>query len=168
MLTIRKACADDYERIMEIYRYAQEFMIATGNPTQWGHFNPTPEMIQEDISLNRCHAVCDESGIHGVFALFSGEEPTYTCIENGSWLNDEPYMTIHRMAGDGQVSGIFRFSVDYVRTLTDNIRIDTHENNHVMQSLAEKNGFKKCGIIYLRNGSPRIAYHWVSQGTVLR
>lgn len=168
MLTIRKACADDYERIMEIYRYAQDFMIATGNPTQWGHFNPTPEMIQEDISLNRCHAVCDESVIHGVFALFSGEEPTYTCIENGSWLNDEPYMTIHRMAGDGQVSGIFRFSVDYVRTLTDNIRIDTHENNHVMQSLAEKNGFKKCGIIYLRNGSPRIAYHWVSQGTVLR
>ena len=48
MLTIRKACADDYERIMEIYRYAQDFMIATGNPTQWGHFNPTPGMIQEE------------------------------------------------------------------------------------------------------------------------
>jgi hypothetical protein len=24
----------------------------------------------------------------------------------------------------------------------------------------EKNGFTKCGIIYVKDGTPRIAYHW--------
>ena len=179
MLRIRKARWADFDRIMEIYRYAQDFMIATGNPTQWGHFNPTPEMIRADIAAGRCHVLFDGQGVHGVFALFTGEDPTYAYIENGRWLNDGPYVTVHRMAGDGQARGIFRGAMDYLRVRADNIRIDTHENNRVMQSLAEKYGFTRCGIIYLANGSPRIAYQWekpggrfsgskISQGTVLR
>jgi RimJ/RimL family protein N-acetyltransferase len=39
-----------------------------------------------------------------------------------------------------------------------NIRIDTHRDNAIMQHLLEKNGFVKCGIIYVEDGSPRIAY----------
>lgn len=49
--------------------------------------------------------IYDETGIHGVFALFDGAEPTYAHIEEGEWLNDEPYVTIHRLAGDGRVHG---------------------------------------------------------------
>ena len=41
--------------------------------------------------------IYDETGIHGVFALFDGAEPTYAHIEEGEWLNDEPYVTIHRL-----------------------------------------------------------------------
>ena len=29
--------------------------------------------------------------------------------------------------------------------------------------LIEKSGFKKCGIIHVRDGSPRIAYHWTAR-----
>ena len=29
-----------------------------------------------------------------------------------------------------------------------------------MQKQIEKSGFKKCGTIYVEDGSPRIAYHW--------
>ncbi|MCT7729375.1 MAG: N-acetyltransferase, partial [Lactobacillus iners] len=36
MLKIRNAVKEDVPRIMEIYCYAQEFMIKCGNPTQWG------------------------------------------------------------------------------------------------------------------------------------
>ena len=32
-----------------------------------------------------------------------------------------------------------------------------------MQKQIEKNGFKKCGTIYVRDGSPRIAYQWVKE-----
>ena len=53
--------------------------------------------------------IYDETGIHGVFALFDGAEPTYAHIEEGEWLNDEPYVTIHRLAGDGRVHGLFLF-----------------------------------------------------------
>ena len=38
------------------------------------------------------------------------------------------------------------------------LRIDTHENNKVMQHLILKNGFEKCGIIYVDDGSPRVAF----------
>ena len=38
------------------------------------------------------------------------------------------------------------------------IRIDTHEDNVVMQNLLKKLGFKFCGIIHLKNGDKRLAY----------
>ena len=38
--------------------------------------------------------------------------------------------------------------------------MDTHRDNAVMQHVMEKNGFKKCGIIYLLSGDPRVAYQW--------
>lgn len=28
--------------------------------------------------------------------------------------------------------------------------------------LIEQNGFTKCGIIHVKNGTPRIAYHWTA------
>lgn len=105
----------------------------------------------------------DETGIHGVFALFSEPDPTYAKIENGRWLNDEPYLTIHRMAGDGQVHGLFSRAADYCKGLSRNIRIDTHGDNQVMQKCIEQNGFRKCGTISVRDGSPRLAYQWTEQ-----
>jgi hypothetical protein len=36
-------------------------------------------------------------------------------------------------------------------------RIDTYENNKIMQYLIEKR-IQKCSIIYMNNGSPRIVY----------
>ena len=73
---------------------------------------------------------------------------------------DEPYLTIHRLAGDGQVHGLFQCVADYCKNISRNIRVDTHANNRIMQKLMEKNGFTKCGIIYVKDGTPRIAYHW--------
>ena len=35
---IRKSRIEDLKEIMEIYRAAQDFMIESGNPDQWGHF----------------------------------------------------------------------------------------------------------------------------------
>lgn len=159
MLSVRTATENDFDRIMEIYRYAQDFMIRTGNPNQWAHVYPDPSMIKSDIRNNRCKVIHDDTVVHGVFALFEEEDPTYSFIENGRWLNDAPYVTIHRIAGDGQVHGILRCAVDYCRGISSDIRIDTHEDNKIMQRQIEKNGFQKCGIIYLEDGSPRLAYH---------
>ena len=36
--------------------------------------------------------------------------------------------------------------------------IDTHRDNQVMRERILRNGFQECGIIYLENGDPRIAY----------
>ena len=162
MLRVRRAEASDHQQIMKIYRYAQDSMIEAGNPNQWGHFYPAPELVGSDIDQGVCYLITDDETVHGVFALFAGDEPTYRYIENGRWLNDSPYVTIHRIAGDGQAHGIFRCATNYCKSISQNVRIDTHENNTIMQRQIEKAGFKRCGIIYVEDGSPRIAYQWTA------
>ena len=158
---IRKARTDDFNIIMDIYHAAQDFMIESGNPNQWGHFYPSEDLVKEDIANAISYLIYDDNNPHGVFVLIGGLEPTYQYIENGSWLNDDDYITLHRIAS--KVHGIFQSAIDYCKSISDNIRIDTHKNNVIMQKQIEKNGFKKCGTIYVRDGSPRIAYQWVKE-----
>ena len=47
---IRKARTDDFNIIMDIYHAAQDFMIESGNPNQWGHFYPSEDLVKEDIA----------------------------------------------------------------------------------------------------------------------
>ena len=161
-MEVAKAEMTDLDRIMEIYRSAQDFMIRSGNPGQWGHLYTAPELVRDDIGAGRCHVIRDETAVRGVFALFEGEEPTYRIIEDGAWLNDGPYVTIHRLAGDGQVHGVFRCAAEYCKRKYANIRIDTHAKNLVMQRQIEKNGFVRCGTIHVADGSPRLAYQWTA------
>lgn len=161
-MEIRKAGAGDLDRILAVYETAREYMRKTGNPDQWGWTYPPAELIAEDIRRGICHVICEGGETRGVFALLRGVEPNYLRIEDGSWLNDSPYVTIHRVASDGTVHGIVRCAADYCKSLSDNVRIDTHEKNLTMQRQIEKNGFLRCGIIHLPNGSPRIAYQWTA------
>ncbi len=77
---IRKAMIDDLSVIMRIYRIAQDFMIESGNPNQWGHSYPSENLIREDINNEICHLIYDNGGIHGVFALLDNVEPSYQYI----------------------------------------------------------------------------------------
>ena len=96
-----------------------------------------------------------------MFALLDTPEPTYSRIE-GAWRNDAPYLTIHRLAGDGRTHGLFRCAADYCKAISRNVRADTHADNHTMQHLLEENGFLPCGTIHVRDGTPRLAYHWTA------
>ncbi len=72
--------------------------------------------------------------------------------------------TLHRVAGDGKAHGIFDAIAKFCEQKISHLRIDTHEDNKVMQHLIEKNGFQRCGIIYVEDGSPRIAYEKIKEG----
>ena len=48
--------------------------------------------------------------------------------------------------------------VGFCRAQIHHLRIDTHADNHIMQHLILQCGFTRRGIIYVRDGSPRIAY----------
>lgn len=155
---VRLAQQKDLDAIEEIYCAARRYMKETGNPTQWGDMHPAHEMLEEDINLRRLFVVEEDGVLHGVFALIFGDEPTYSLIEDGIWLNEEPYATIHRVAGDGVKKGVFDQCMKFCKRECANLRIDTHFDNHTMQHLIEKHGFARCGIIYVEDGSPRIAY----------
>ncbi len=162
-MEIRKADINDLDAIMKIYDCARDYMVKNNNPTQWGDGYPERELLEDDIQKQQCY-VCLENGIiHGVFVFIIGIDATYIVIEDGAWINDEPYGTIHRIASDGMVHGIFKQSIDFCKEQVDNLRIDTHEDNKTMQHLILKNGFTRCGIIYVRDGSGRIAYQRVSK-----
>lgn len=149
---------EDLPRIMEIYDIAKAYMRANGNPNQWNGAYPDPETLRTDIEKQRLYVYKKDGRIHGGFMLLLEEEPTYAYIEDGSWREERPYGTIHRLAGDGEVRGLFAKCVAFCEKKVPYLRADTHFDNHTMQHLLEKNGFERRGIIYLKNGDPRIAY----------
>ncbi len=159
-IKIRNAKSEDLNEIMDIYRRARQFMAGSGNPSQWGGGYPSRSLLEQDISRSRLF-VCESAEILGVFAFIIGEDPTYLRIDGGAWINDEPYGTIHRIASSGASRNIVSICIDWCSQYSSNLRCDTHEDNKIMQHLLEKNDFKRCGIIYLANGSPRIAYQRV-------
>ena len=157
MLEIRKTVEKDLERIEEIFGYARERMKLEGNPTQWGNDRPSLDLVRKDIAERCSYVVVNDGKTVATFAYPIGIEPTYLQID-GEWIDDAPYGTIHRIASDGSVHGIFEAVLAYVENFGIDVRIDTHRDNRTMIHLIESNGFHRCGIIIVDDGTPRIAY----------
>ena len=157
---IRKAVRSDTQDILRIYSAARAYMITNGNRSQW--INGYPEcLLDEDIQKGRLYVVCGEDGTaHGCFVFLVGEEPNYRIIEQGAWGSDMPYGTIHRMGSDGTIKGVFAQVLAFCAGQISHIRADTHEVNSIMQDLLEKHGFARRGMIYVEDGTPRIAYEY--------
>ncbi len=155
----RGAVRSDLDRILKIYAHARQAMADSGNPTQWGDSYPPQEMLEEDIDSNRLFVYVVNGELEAVFAFILGADPTYRVIENGAWLNDTlPYGTIHRLASAGKRKGVASAVIEWCLEHCESLRADTHADNKIMQHLLEKNGFTRCGIIHVADGSPRIAY----------
>ena len=159
MITIRHSLPKDLDAIIEIFHYARQFMKEHGNPNQWINGYPSAELILREIT-NGTNYVCEnENGeIIGTFCFIPGEDPTYARIDDGNWLNNEPYYVIHRMATNGKQKGVADACLKWCFEHCNNIRVDTHHDNLVMQNILKKYGFRRCGIIYTHNGTSRIAY----------
>ena len=158
-MNIRTAKVEDMDIIMDVFDAARKFMRETGNDKQWVDGYPSKELILENIQ-NDCFYVCmtEAQEIVGVFYFKIGEDLTYNKIFEGEWLNEKPYGVVHRIASNGRRKGIATFCLHWCFEKCNNIRIDTHHDNIVMQNILNENGYKRCGIIYLLNGAERIAY----------
>lgn len=156
-LTVRPATPADLPALAAIYRAARAFMAAHGNPTQWGTTDPRPELLRRDIANGHLFVLCDGDTPHAAFALVPGEDPTYAAID-GAWVSDAPYATIHRLGSDGTCHGVFATAIAWAAARQPHLRIDTHADNHLMQKLIARAGFRCCGIIRVADGSPRLAY----------
>lgn len=148
----------ELDQIMDVYARARAFMAENGNPTQWGDSYPSRELIEEDILSNRLFVCVINGELEAVFAFVLGEDPTYKVIEDGQWLNDQPYGTLHRLASAGHRKEVGRMVIDWCLEHCETLRADTHADNKIMQHVLESNGFTRCGIIHVADGSPRIAY----------
>ncbi len=157
---IRRAEKADLPALCEIARLARAYMARTGNPNQWDSGYPDL-YLEKDIGQGQLYVLADEEGVpHAFFAYVLGPDPSYANID-GAWFNDRPYGTIHRIASDRTVKGVFAQCLDFCADICPNIRADTHADNQIMRHLLEKHGFLCCGTVNLdlREGDTlRIAY----------
>ncbi|WEV53577.1 N-acetyltransferase [Bifidobacterium sp. ESL0704] len=167
-MRVRRASEADFEAIMRIFERARELMRNTGNPNQWGKSWPPAELIHEDIRLGRGMLLVDTEGEGGAerllayFAMCLGAEPTYAHLTEGAWLDDDEYVTMHRLASSGLKGHSGGACMQWAAQTYKNVRCDTHPDNLAMQHVFEKSGYRRCGIITVSDmgdrGNTRIVY----------
>ncbi|MDY4788378.1 MAG: hypothetical protein SO253_03570 [Bacilli bacterium] len=158
-MIIKKATKKDIDKIMEIYVYAQNFMVITNNINQWQKGYPTKEMILNDIKKKILYILKENDNIEACFSFAITNDPTYDYIE-GNWNKNEQYGVIHKVAKKSNIPNITRKIFNYCLTKCNYLRIDTHKDNLVMQKALFNYGFKQCGTIYLANGDKRISFDY--------
>ena len=132
---------------------------------QWHPDYPTEQTILDDIAQNIGYAFVKNNEVVGYCCMVFGNEPAYNNID-GAWKTDKPYAVVHRMAfsskarGGGLSREAFRLIKDYcLVNHIDAIRVDTQEENKVMQHILDREGFAYCGLIQF-DGGPKLAYEW--------
>ena len=158
-MKIRKVLASDLDAVMEIVDAARGIMRASGNMLQWTGGYPDKTVMTADIRRGVCYGCEDDGKLSAVFSMIPGPDPTYTDIYGGAWLNEEPYLVVHRIASLPECHGVMDAVLNFCYRHYDNIRIDTHRDNSIMRHCLQKAGFAYCGIIYLANGDERLAFH---------
>ena len=167
IMKLRLGTRQDLPQLEAIIAAAVEQMREDGIP-QWQKGYPNISLIEQDIRLHHNYVLEEDGQVLGMFMLQREDDPSYEKIE-GSWLNDEPYLCMHRVCvaknqkGRGIAAEMFQAGKEIAKSLGfSNMRIDTHEDNKRMRHAVEKAGYQYCGKIYLTDGAeagqPRVAY----------
>ncbi|QAT48720.1 GNAT family N-acetyltransferase [Caproiciproducens sp. NJN-50] len=163
-MEFRKSTESDIEEIMSIIRQAQASLRTLG-VNQWQNNYPNAGSIRSDIGHGSSYVLLKNEKIAATAAISFDGEKTYDSIYEGQWIMDQAYAVIHRIAVDGKKKG-FGIGSDMIKYAERlclekgiySIRVDTHERNLPMRKLLQKNRFQYCGVIYLSDGSERIAF----------
>ncbi len=164
MLQLKHTKLEDVHRVMEIIEQAQLYFKEQGID-QWQNGYPNTNVIKNDIHKNHSYILTKDEMIVATAVISFEEEPTYREIFEGAWKSHQYYAVMHRVAvdpsfkGKGIASEIIRHTeLMCKQNGVSSIKIDTHEDNHSMQRSLIKNGFEYCGVIYLTDGSKRVAF----------
>lgn len=156
---MRQAQDSDLAAIDPIIENARIYLKQQGI-NQWQLGYPNQETILNDLKQKHGYVLIVDKQVAGYVAVITGEDPVYTKIESGQWLNQSTnYVAIHRFALShtyrGQklaqrfVTAILTYFFD--KDVVD-FRIDTHPENMPMQAVIKGNGFVKRGIVYIDEG----------------
>ncbi|MCF0147331.1 MAG: GNAT family N-acetyltransferase [Clostridium sp.] len=163
-MILRNSTKEDLNNIMKIINEGKQ-SLKNNNVDQWQNGYPNKEVILKDIKNNSSYVLEDNAEIIGTTSLSFDVEETYNNIYEGKWISNGKYAVIHRIAvsNNSNTKGIGTEIIKKSEEIClskgiKSIKIDTHQDNITMQKLLEKNSFKYCGIIYLLDGSKRIAF----------
>lgn len=163
-IIFRKSIYDDVHQIIEIIKEAQDSFKLKGID-QWQNNYPSRSVIENDIHSGIGYVLTLNNLIIGTAVLSFNIEDCYNIIYNGSWLSNESYAVVHRMAIPNQYKGLGYASLIFkeieklcVKNNIFSIKVDTHRDNTIMVNLLQKNGFTYCGVVHLDDHSERLAY----------
>ena len=166
-MKFRQAKISDLDQIVEIIELSKKYLKET-KVDQWQDGYPAKEDLRRDIESGNSYVLTNKDEIVATTVISLDGESTYNSIFNGEWITNEDYIVMHRVAVHDKYKGkgIFKELIKEAEILALNkgissIKIDTHRDNISMQRAVVKNDFKKCGIIYLEDGSERIAFEKV-------
>jgi len=166
-MVFRIATISDINKIMDIIRQAQEYLKGKG-VDQWQNNYPNFDVIRDDIEKRKSYVLETDGKIVATVAVSFNDEKTYEKIYEGKWITENEYAVIHRIAVDSKYKGkrlssiiISEIEKMCFKKNIHSIKVDTHTKNDSMRKMLSNNGFKYCGIIYLENGSERVAYEKV-------
>lgn len=164
-MTIRHATEADLESMMDMIAHSRGLMRAGGNMVQWTGY-PTVDDLREDIGrgvsyIGLSPGASPEGREEFTFALVPGVEPTYGYIDHGRWIDTTtPYATVHRLAKAPGAADVSREVFAFAKRQCAYLRADTHADNRPMRHILAREGFVESGIVYMDDGSPRVAYEW--------
>lgn len=175
---IRKATLEEIKVIKAIYDDARILFKSKGI-NQWLDLDgyPNENSIIDDINNDQLYVKVYKGVIVGVISLQRKKENAYDVIHDGSWLNDNDYYVIHRIAiKDGYYKMGFAKELmmfceeETIKDKVYNIKVDTREDNVMMSNLLKRLGYKKCGIIYLlrknMTDNKRVAYQKILRNNI--
>lgn len=153
MIILEKATAEEAAICYEIIDSGRQFQRQQGF-VQWADDYPSPETIRNDIQNQKGYILRIDGKIAGYMYIDFDGEPAYENIK-GEWRSYESYAVVHRMAFSPEYrrTGLSSAAWELIEKLCLSrdihyIRADTDFKNKRMQHVLEKNGFKKCGIIF--------------------
>lgn len=151
---LRRSTPADLPLIEQVIEDGRQALKAAGS-TQWQDGNPTQATLKADVDQHQSWVLLVNGQVAGVATLKPGPEDDYRTITGGHWANDcDDYVTIHRVAISRHYRGQHLSSYLFSDLLTvgqalgyTNFRIDTHQQNQVMQHLIKKFGFQYRGTV---------------------
>jgi GNAT superfamily N-acetyltransferase len=130
---------------------------------QWQNGYPNEQTVYDDINNGYGYVLIDNNVIVAYAAIIFGEELAYNDIK-GSWLTNDDYVVIHRVAtsneykGKGIATQFFRMIEDLsIEQNVYSIKVDTNFDNIPMMKVLDKLEYTYCGEI-LFGGALRRAY----------
>ena len=168
------AMLQDIQRAIQIVREnAEEFNIDASKVgiigysagghlvTMAGAFHKSHDELK-NLGINHSVSLKPDFVVPVYPVVSMNDETTYDPLK--TWKKEE-YLVLHRFAVKKEVQrqGIASRMIEEAKKMAVSqkifsIRIDTHEKNVRMRRFLEKNQFEERGVIYLKDGNPRIAY----------
>ena len=163
-MNFRKTTEKDLESVITIIDEAKEF-LKNNNIDQWQNGYPNKEVILKDIENDNSYVLEDNGEIIATTVVSLDGDKNYDVIHNGAWITDNKYGVIHRIAVSRNYAsrGIGKKIIEnseYIARENNikSMRVDTHKDNKTMQRLLLKNGYEYCGIIFVEDGTERLAF----------